>query len=215
MIVPKPKLQLVGLASLLISSKVEEIYAPSVHQLEHIAANTYTRDEILKMEKTILHQLDYRILKPYPIHFLRRFSRLSRTDTNIHHLAKYFIDLSLLEAEGSSLLPSKKAAAAFIIASTLANARLYGTSDKQVWTEELVQHTGYRFAELWDPTKVLLRSIVARHHVDNAMAIKEKYVKNAPTEQLRALMKAGLERFINAIVEQAEKIVAPAEKIQS
>ena len=198
MIVPKPMLQLVGLASLLISSKVEEIYAPSVYDLVYISAHTYTREEVLKMEKTILHELDFRILTPYPLHFLRRYSRLARTDTNIHHLAKYFIDLSLLETETSSLLPSKKAAAAFILASSLANVQLYGTSGKKVWTKDLVRHSGYNFVQLKDPVTVLLRAMATRHLVDNAKAIRERYVKNAPTEQVKSLIKTELEKTITA-----------------
>ena len=187
-VVSKHKLQLVGLASLLISSKFEEVYAPSVRELEHIAANTYSRDEILAMEKTILHQLDYRFLKPYPIHFLRRFSRLSLTDTNVHHLAKYFIDLSLLETEGSSLLPSKKAAAAFIIA----NANLYGSPARKAWTAELTLHTGYSVNHLADAVKILLVVVHKKHQADKATAIRDKYVKSAPTDRLKALLRTGL-----------------------
>ena len=186
-IVTKSKLQLVGLASLFISSKFEEIYAPSVHELEHIAANTYTRREILGMEKMILEQLDYRLLKPYPIHFLRRFSRLSRADTNVHHLAKYFIDLSLLETEGSAILPSKKAAAAFIIA----KVNLYGSPAGKVWTEDLALHTGYSLRQLSEAVGVLLSLVKGKHTLDKAIAIRDKYIKTAPTDQLKTVIKTG------------------------
>ena len=199
-VVPKPQLQLVGLASLLISSKVEEIYAPSVHDLLYMAAQTYTREEILKMEKTILHGLDFRVLKPYPLHFLRRYSRLSRIDTNVHHLAKYFIDLSLLETTTSCLLPSKKAAAAFIIARTLANIHLYRVSSggEKVWTEYLIRHTGYTYSQLTDAIAALVRAMakIPRHSVDLSKAIREKYVKNAPTKEVKSLIENRLEKII-------------------
>lgn len=174
-----------GIASLFISSKLEEIYAPSIYELEHIAANTYTLPEILGMEKTILQELDYRLLKPYPLHFLRRFSRLSQTDTNVHHLAKYFIDLSLLECEGSALLPSKKAAASFIIATM----NLYGTSPRNIWTGRLSVHTGYSLTQLSSTLKALLGLIQKKHPTDKATAIREKYIKHAPTEKVKEVLK--------------------------
>lgn len=184
-IVSKAKLQLVGIASLFISSKFEEIYAPSIYELEHIAAKTYTRPEILSMEKMILRELNYHLLKPYPIHFLRRFSCLSQADVNAHHLAKYFIDLSLLECEGSALLPSKKAAAALIIAMV----NLYGSTAQSVWTKRLTHHTGYLLSELSQTVAALLSLVQTKHRTDKAAAIREKYVKNAPTEAVRTLLK--------------------------
>lgn len=174
-----------GLASLFISSKYEEIYAPSIHELEHIAAHTYSQPEILSMERTILNELDYRLLKPYPIHFLRRYSRLSYTDTNVHHLAKYFIDLSLLECEGSALLPSKKAAAAFILAKT----NLYGCTPPSIWTGRLALETGYSLSQLLGTLKALQTLVEKKHTTDKAKAIRDKYIRSAPTEEMKALLK--------------------------
>ena len=194
--VAKPKLQLVGIASLFISSKFEEIYSPSIYELEHIAANTYTRPEILAMEKTILRELDYHLLKPYPIHFLRRFSLLTQADVNVHHLAKYFIDLSLLECEGSALLPSKKAAAALI----LALVNLYGSTARSVWTKKLTFHTGYSLTELSESITAMLSLVQTKHRVDKAAAIREKYIKSAPTDAVRTLLK-GTSLRLNTLMQ--------------
>ena len=136
------------------------------------------------MEKAILKELDYRLLKPYPIHFLRRFSRLSHTDTNVHYLAKYFIDLSLLESSGSVLLPSKKAAAAFI----LANSILHGCPPHGVWTGKLVLHTGYSLQEISATLKTLLVAVREKHVLCGAKAIRNKYIKKAPTEEMKSLL---------------------------
>lgn len=186
-IVSKSNLQLVGLASLFISSKYEEIYAPSIHELEHVGAHTYSQPEILSMERMILHELDYRLLKPYPIHFLRRYSSLSQTNRCVHHLAKYFIDLSLLECEGSALLPSKKAAAALI----LANMNIYGSSPRSIWTGRLTSQTGYSLSELLTTLKALRTLVQSKHTADKAKAIREKYIQNAPTEEMKTLLKGN------------------------
>ena len=47
------KLQLVGIASLFISSKFEEIYAPELKDFVHVCDNAYTKEEILGISKFI------------------------------------------------------------------------------------------------------------------------------------------------------------------
>lgn len=46
-IVNRTKLQLVGVTSMLIASKYEEIYAPEVRDFVYITDNAYTKEEIL------------------------------------------------------------------------------------------------------------------------------------------------------------------------
>lgn len=50
----RKNLQLVGVAALLIASKYEELYPPEVKDFVYITDNTYTKDQILAMEKHIL-----------------------------------------------------------------------------------------------------------------------------------------------------------------
>lgn len=59
--VQRSKLQLLGVSSLLISTKYEEIYPPTVKDLVYITDNAYTKDEILQMESNILVALDFTI----------------------------------------------------------------------------------------------------------------------------------------------------------
>lgn len=50
----RKNLQLVGVAALLIASKYEELYPPEVQDFVYITDNTYTKNQILLMEKHIL-----------------------------------------------------------------------------------------------------------------------------------------------------------------
>lgn len=50
-IIPRTKLQLIGVTSMLISSKYEEIYAPEVRDFVYITDKAYTKEEILAMEQ--------------------------------------------------------------------------------------------------------------------------------------------------------------------
>lgn len=53
--VPKTKLQLVGTAAFFIASKYEETYqVPELRDLVHYAANTFTKEEVIKMEAEII-----------------------------------------------------------------------------------------------------------------------------------------------------------------
>jgi hypothetical protein len=49
-VIQRTKLQLVGVTSMLIASKYEEIYAPEVRDFVYITDKAYSKEEILKME---------------------------------------------------------------------------------------------------------------------------------------------------------------------
>lgn len=49
-VIPRTKLQLIGVTAMLIASKYEEIYAPEVRDFVYITDRAYTKEEILKME---------------------------------------------------------------------------------------------------------------------------------------------------------------------
>ena len=53
-VIPRSKLQLVGVTAMLISAKYEEIYAPEVRDFVYITDKAYTKEEILTMEYSIL-----------------------------------------------------------------------------------------------------------------------------------------------------------------
>ena len=59
--VQKSQVQLVGVASLLIATKYEEIYPPTVKDFIYLTDDTYTKTQILEMEKKILFHLDFDI----------------------------------------------------------------------------------------------------------------------------------------------------------
>jgi hypothetical protein len=73
--VPKMQLQLVGVTAMFVASKYEEMYVPAIDDFVYMTDNTYTKAEIRSMEISILKQLDFMFCKPFPLHFLRRFSK--------------------------------------------------------------------------------------------------------------------------------------------
>lgn len=87
-----------------------------------------------------------------------------------HHLAKYFVDLSLVEYTMAHYRPSELAAAALCLS-------LYLLSSKQlqvVWTPTMIHYSGYSLEHL-DPIIRKLAKIVV--NVDNSKnkAVYKKY----------------------------------------
>ena len=73
--IPRDKLQLVGVTSMFIASKYEEMYCPEISDFSYITDNAYSKADIRKMEILILKKLDFNVSYPLPLHFLRRNSK--------------------------------------------------------------------------------------------------------------------------------------------
>lgn len=86
--ISRSKLQLVGVASMLIAAKYEEIYAPEVKDFVYITDRAYTEKDILRMEIKILAALNFDLGRPLPLHFLRRASKAGGVEAATHTLAK-------------------------------------------------------------------------------------------------------------------------------
>ncbi|GFR51344.1 hypothetical protein Agub_g13767, partial [Astrephomene gubernaculifera] len=68
--VTRKNLQLVGVTSMLIASKYEEIWAPEVRDFVYISDRAYTKEQILGMEKVMLNTLKFHLTLPTTYNFL-------------------------------------------------------------------------------------------------------------------------------------------------
>jgi cyclin B len=109
--VARAKLQLVGLGCLLVASKYEDTWPPRIGDLIFIADKAYTREEIIAMECLILDKLEYNLGCPMPLNFLRRYSKVADSDAETHTLAKYLLEISLLDYDMCAFTYSQQAAA--------------------------------------------------------------------------------------------------------
>jgi G2/mitotic-specific cyclin-B, other len=99
--IAKREVQLVGIASLLIVAKYEEIYPPLLKDFVFITDKTYTSEEILDMEKKILFALDFDLNLCSSYRFLERFSKLAKLDQVSFFLSQYMLELGLLDSKMS------------------------------------------------------------------------------------------------------------------
>lgn len=81
----------------MIACKYEEIYAPEVKDFVYVTDNAYTKEEVLDMEGKILSALEFNITTPSSYRFLERFGALANLDERNFMLARYLIELALVD----------------------------------------------------------------------------------------------------------------------
>lgn len=111
-VVALDRLQLVGVAAMFIASKYEEVLSPHVANFSHVADETFSDKEILDAERHILATLEYNMSYPNPMHFLRRISKAENYDIHTRTMAKYLMEISLLDHRFMPYRQSHVAAAA-------------------------------------------------------------------------------------------------------
>ena len=92
--VQRNKLQLVGVTCMLIAAKYEEIYAPQVDEFVYITDNTYSREEVLEMERKILDLLDFTLTGATSKTFVRRFLRAAESDNRTAFLITFLAEIT-------------------------------------------------------------------------------------------------------------------------
>ncbi|KAJ8773374.1 hypothetical protein K2173_028551 [Erythroxylum novogranatense] len=169
----RQKLQLLGVACMMIAAKYEEICAPQVEEFCYITDNTYFRDEVLEMESAVLNYLKFEMMAPTAKCFLRRFVRAAHginevPTMQLELMANYITELSLLEYSMLCYAPSLTAAAAIFL------AKYVLLPSKRPWTRTLQHYTLYQPSDLSECVKHLHR-LCCNTHSSTLSAIREKY----------------------------------------
>jgi hypothetical protein len=113
------KLQLVGATAIFVAAKYEEINCPSVQEIVYMVDNGYTIDEILKAERFMLSMLQFELGWPGPMSFLRRISKADEYDLETRTLAKYLLEVMIMDERFVACAPSFAAAGAHCLARML------------------------------------------------------------------------------------------------
>jgi len=164
--VSRNKLQLVGVTSMLLASKYEEMYSPEISDFVYITDNAYKRPDIIKMELLILNTLDFKLGKPLCLNFLRRNSKAGQVCPNTHNLAKYIMELTIIEYEMVHYNPSLIAAAALCF-----SIKVLSGGD---WTDTLSYYSTYTMNDLSDILKKIAK-LVLKVESSKLTAVRSKY----------------------------------------
>lgn len=133
--VPKENLQLVGAVSLFVSCKFDERCPPLIEDFLYICDDAYRRTEFLEMERTLLKTIGFDIGMPLSYRFLRRYAKCARASMETLTMARYILEMSLMEYEFIKYRESKMASACLLLAMKMKNAG--------EWSSTLEYYTGY------------------------------------------------------------------------
>lgn len=159
-------LQLVGITCVLLAAKYEEIWPPEVKDCINISANTYSRDDILKMERSICAALQFKLTVPTPFPFLARLLDCAEADELTRNTAFFFLEHSVLDYKNLNYLPSQLANASM----SLANMTL----KKEMWSASMM-HCSKSHVGDFKEVAVKLLDFVNSIPASKYQAIRRKY----------------------------------------
>ena len=164
--IPRQRLQLVGVSAMLIASKYEEIYPPEVKDFEYVTDKAYSREEILSMEGKMLHSFSFNLTTTSSFRFFERFARVSGFDDRDFNLARYLLELALVEFKMIRYLPSNLACSAIYLVNKL--------EKREGWPEVMVRHTKYAENQLRACARDLCL-LLQNAGKSNLQAVKRKF----------------------------------------
>lgn len=179
------KLQLVGATAIFVAAKYEEINCPSVQEIVFMVDGGYSSDEILKAERYMLSMLNFELGWPGPMSFLRRISKADDYDLETRTLAKYFLEVTIMDERFVGCSGSYIAAGAHGLARAILKKGDWVSGDplssdsvesqklKSLWTLPHVHFSGYTWAQIKPLVAMIMEccQIAQKHHA----AVYEKY----------------------------------------
>jgi len=188
------KLQLVGISSMLVASKMEEYYPAEIKKLLHLTEDSYSHREVLEMELVLMEVLDYQLYIPSPQVFLLRYTAASLHPSNPLFLptCHFLIDSHLPATSHPSIPPSHLAAAAVLVSGILfcITTSLTSFFPRTVWTPTLEYYSQYTVDEL------LLTSISMLNMVLSSVYMGADIKYKSLSQHDRLVMKDHLKREV-------------------
>ncbi|GMT29127.1 hypothetical protein PFISCL1PPCAC_20424, partial [Pristionchus fissidentatus] len=190
--VDKAELQLVGVCAMLAASKYEETYCPELKDFEFITDGAFTKKQMVSMEIGVMQASNFDFGRAHSIQFLRSFSQKAEANANIHCMAKYFSEMTLIDASFSSVRPSLIAAGALWLADNIKGSEL---NLKKAFS--LVNDSSF-MKEAIETGKSMAACIVRVRRVGKLRAVTEKYgsSKMYHASDLKSTEEAALEKIV-------------------
>ena len=161
---PGRDLALLSATCLFMALRQEEIYTVSFNDL--IWPSTMSKEEFAKFEWFVLKVLNFELYVPNVYTFVSMFAVKWKLPPDVEHASYYIIELALLELSLMEYKPSLIAVAAI----ALARYKLY----LQLWTEECVEESGYKYEEFSGPYRTLLDLVNSTNSL--VSTIQNKYL---------------------------------------
>lgn len=98
--IPKHAFQLLAMTCLYVAVKLDQPRMLSLETMAHLSRGTFSNSQMKAMEMDILSNLHWHVHPPTPYTFLSYFMQLTKPQpaaTKIYEMARYFIELSVLD----------------------------------------------------------------------------------------------------------------------
>jgi len=165
--VRKEDLQLVGATACLIACKVDERIPPMVDDFLYVCDDAYSRDQLMKMERKMLSVVGFDLGYSLTYRFLRRFGRVCKLTMPVLTLARYILELSLMEYSlNVDCSESEVAAACLVLALKMKGMKGWGPS--------LSYYSGFAVTNL-QPMVDRLLTMMKQPAKENLKTVRSKY----------------------------------------
>ena len=177
------KLQLVGATAIFVAAKYEEVQCPTIGEIIYMVDGGYTADELLKAERFMLSMLQFELGWPGPMSFLRRISKADDYDLETRTLAKYFLEVTVMDERFVGCTPSFLAAGAHCMARLMLR--------KGDWSPAHVFYSNYTYAQLRQLLSAMLECCEdpRKHHSAVFDKYTDKRYKRASTFVMAEMQK--------------------------
>jgi cyclin B len=173
--IQRTKLQLVGITSMFIACKYEEIYAPEVKDFVFITDKAYSNKEVLEMESDILSALEFNLTMPSSFRFIEIYHYYLNYDPLVLSFIFYLLDLTVVDYRMIKYKSSLVGAAVCYVSSKLLHKEnVLKNSNIDSDTERLYELSGYSEEEI----KICAKDICLIYDYSDKTgltAIKKKY----------------------------------------
>ena len=164
-------LQLLGVTSLFIACKYEEIYAPSSKDLIFMTDNAYKIEEMIQMESDILNIMHFDLTYPTSLRFLEIYKHYLDLDENNFYRCSYLNEICLINYNLCSFNPSLIACVCLYL--NLKSNILYFKGYNE---EQLFNITGYNKTDIFYCLNLLIKAVEKIEEPGNKfVAVKKKY----------------------------------------
>ncbi|KAF2320994.1 hypothetical protein GH714_032509 [Hevea brasiliensis] len=172
-VLSRSNLQLLGVSCMLIASKYEEINPPHVEDFCYITDNTYTKEEVVNMEKDVLKFLNYEMSTPTTKNFLRILTKAAQEnckspDLQFEFLSCFLGELSLLDYHCLRFLPSIIAASAVFLSRFTIQPKMHP------WSASLQFCSGYKPSDLKECV-IAIHELQLKREASASQAVRDKY----------------------------------------
>uniref|UniRef100_A0A1B0ART7 Uncharacterized protein n=1 Tax=Glossina palpalis gambiensis TaxID=67801 RepID=A0A1B0ART7_9MUSC len=206
-VINKDKLQLLGASALFIACKFEECTPPLIEDFLNICDGAYKHEELIHLEKCTLRTLDYDLGIPLSYRFLRRYARCAKIAIPTLTLARYILELSLMDYDTIAFSDSKMAAAALFIA-----LRLVG--EEEAWNATLEYYSGYKLMDFGEIVPVLNEGL-HRKPEGTIKTIRSKYTCKIFHEVAKVALMTTEELFENNLDLASYSMSAPINTLKN